>query len=144
MTIRTRQSLSGFIASRPHLSITERGDARLYARVGQERYRQNDDGSTSRDGTEFHHLVLIGKAAERAHELFKKGDRFVADGHVRELPTGSVFIALRIGHDSGATKYSVDRATRAAAPNLSPRRDASAVHHAPPTGSDRSHDRTRS
>ena len=34
MAIRTHQSISGFVASDPQLSYTERGDARLYMKIG--------------------------------------------------------------------------------------------------------------
>lgn len=34
MAIRTQESLSGFIASDPQLTYTERGDARFYALYG--------------------------------------------------------------------------------------------------------------
>ena len=40
MVIRTQESFSGFVASDPQLSRTSTGEARLYARVGQEHYRR--------------------------------------------------------------------------------------------------------
>ena len=45
MTIHTQESVSGFVASSPQLTQTEKGDARLYFRFGQEHFRKEDDGS---------------------------------------------------------------------------------------------------
>lgn len=109
MAIDTLESLSGFIAANPQLSKTERGDARFYARVGHERYRRNEDGSTTKLDTTFHHLLMFGRAAERAYALFRKGDRFVAEGHIRVHDSGEEFVAQRIGHDATRTLYTVHR-----------------------------------
>lgn len=117
MSVHTRQSLTGFIASDPELSRTVTGDARLYLRIGQPHYQRNDDGTSTRLETTFHSLVLYGRAAERAHDQFRKGDRFVADGHLREYTyeldgeqkTTAQFLASTIGHDTARTTYTVDR-----------------------------------
>lgn len=45
MALHTQESVSGFIASDPQLTYTERGDARFYAKIGQEHYRKEPDGS---------------------------------------------------------------------------------------------------
>ena len=45
MTIRTKESLSGFVASDPELTFTSKGDARLYMRVGQPQARFEEDGT---------------------------------------------------------------------------------------------------
>ena len=45
MAIHTQESFTGFIASDPQLSHTGKGEARFYARVGQEHYRREPDGS---------------------------------------------------------------------------------------------------
>lgn len=82
MAIRTQQSLTGFIASDPQLSFTARGDARFYAKVGQEHFRREDDGTFTRTGVTLHDLVMYRKSAERAYERFAKGDNFVAEGYV--------------------------------------------------------------
>ena len=118
MAIHTQQSMSGFIASDPQLSYTERGDARLYMKVGQEHYRKEIDGSFTQLDATFHDLVIYRKTAERAHARFAKGDRFVAEGYTREydLPgaagekvVGEEFIAKKIGHDLARTRYAVER-----------------------------------
>lgn len=122
MTIRTQQSISGFIASDPQLTQTDRGDARFYARFGQENFRREDDGTFTKLETSFHNLVMYRATAERAYERFSKGDSFVAEGYLHEysyeregLTTDGVeFVAKKIGHDTARTQYSVDRSQRAA------------------------------
>ena len=68
MTIRTQQSISGFIASDPQLTETDRGEARFYARFGQENYRHESDGTFTKLETSFHNLVIYRATAERAYE----------------------------------------------------------------------------
>jgi single-stranded DNA-binding protein len=121
MALHTQESLSGFIASDPQLTYTERGDARLYVKIGQEHYRREDDGSFTQTETTFHDLVAFKKTAERAHDRLAKGDKFVAEGYVREYdrttPEGEVikaeeFVAKKLGHDLARTRYDVDRTRR--------------------------------
>lgn len=118
MGMHIQQSLSGFIASEPQLTVTERGDARLYAKIGQEHYQRNPDGSFIQLETTFHDLVVYRRTAERAAATFAKGDKFVAEGYVHayEYPneygqtiTGEEFVAKKIGHDTARTAYTVDR-----------------------------------
>ena len=133
MTIRTQQSISGFIASDPQLTETERGDARFYARYGQENFRREDDGTFTKLETSFHNLVMYRATAQRAYERFEKGDSFVAEGYTHEYnyeregqeTDGEEFVAKKIGHDTARTQYSVDRRPRAAS------------HEAPPPGQSR-------
>lgn len=113
MAIQTKESLPGFIASDPELTFTSKGDARLYMRIGQPQSRLEDDGSfTSLDPT-FADLVMFRKSAERAHEQFRKGDNFIAEGETRTYTTSEgsreQFVASRIGHDNNITRYNVDR-----------------------------------
>ena len=84
MAIRTQQSLTGFIATDPQLTYTEKGEARFYARVGQENYRRETDGSFTKLEPDFHNLVIYRASAERAYERFAKGDSFVAEGYAHE------------------------------------------------------------
>ncbi|WP_053208275.1 single-stranded DNA-binding protein [Jiangella muralis] len=118
MPLHTQQSLSGFIASEPRLTVTDRGDTRFYAKIGQEHYHRNPDGSFTQLETTFHDLVLYRRTAERAHAAFSKGDKFVAEGYVHtyeylnefgQTKTGEEFVAKKIGHDTARTTYSVDR-----------------------------------
>ena len=121
MAIHTQESLSGFIASEPHLSSTEKGDARLFVKIGQDHYRREDDGSFTQKETTFHDLVAFRKTAERAHQRFAKGDKFVAEGYThhydRTDENGQTvkveeFVAKKIGHDLARTRYIVDRPRR--------------------------------
>ena len=121
MALHTQESVSGFIASDPQLTYTERGDARFYAKIGQEHYRKVPDGSFTQTETTFHDLVAFKKTAERAHDRLAKGDKFVAEGYTREYdratPEGEVvkseeFVAKKLGHDLARTSYEVDRTRR--------------------------------
>ena len=114
MTIRTKESLSGFIASDPELTFTSKGDARLYMRVGQPQARFEEDGTFTNLDPAFTELVMFRKSAELAHAQFRKGDNFIAEGETR-TDTGNEgadreqFVASRIGHDNNITRYTVDR-----------------------------------
>jgi len=117
MTIPTQMSLQGFIATDPDLHFSENGVARFSARVGVRQFRQNPDGSTTQLELTFHDLVMFRKTAERAYEGFRKGDTFVATGHINENPyerhgrriVHEEFVALHVGHDLVLTKYLVER-----------------------------------
>lgn len=121
MVIRTQESFSGFIASDLQLSRTSKGEARFYARVGQEHYRREPDGSFTELETTFHDLVAYRATAERAHDRFAKGDSFVAEGYTHpfeyecdgQTVQGEEFVAKKIGHDTARTSYDVDRSPRA-------------------------------
>ncbi|MDR1187740.1 MAG: single-stranded DNA-binding protein [Bifidobacteriaceae bacterium] len=117
--IHIQDSLRGFIVSTPRLTVTENGDVRLWARIGQEHHVRQEDGGFAKGETSFHDLAIYRKTAERALERLKKGDRFVAQGYLRtydaEGPDGTVerreeFVATAIGHDLARTRYTVNRA----------------------------------
>lgn len=117
MTIRRKESLSGFLATDPELSFTRTGDARMYARVRQEHFQREEDGSFTRLESTFTDLVMFRKSAERAHAQFQKGDAFIAEGETRTY-TQTIdgaevereqFIAARVGHDNNITRYDLDR-----------------------------------
>ena len=135
MTIHTQESVSGFVASSPQLTQTEKGDARLYFRFGQEHFRKEDDGSFTQLETTFHHLVMFGRSANHAHDRFRKGDNFIAEGYTRSVNyeregqavESEEFTARKIGHDTARTRYEVDRSPRRnGAEQAAPARDASA------------------
>ena len=117
MAIHTQQSLSGFIASDPQLTFTTQGDARFYAKIGQEHYSRNDDGTFTQLDTTFHDLVQYRRAAERSYAAFAKGDKFIAEGYTREYDYefdgqprhGEEFVVKKIGHDTARTTYTIDR-----------------------------------
>lgn len=127
MAIRTHQSISGFVASDPQLSQTERGDARLYLKVGIEHYRKEPDNTFTQLETTFHDLIAYRGAAEQGAERLAKGDNIIADGRVRDYSyerngqryEGEEFIATRIGHDLARTRYEVDRTERSASGRIS-------------------------
>ena len=118
MALHTQESVSGFIASDPQLTYTERGDARFYARVGQEHYRKEPDGTFTELDPTFHDLVAYRATAERAHARFAKGDSFVAEGYAHpyeyerdgQSVRGEEFVAKKLGHDLARTTYEVNRA----------------------------------
>lgn len=120
MAIQTQQSIAGFIASEPQLSHTERGDARMYVKVGIEHFRKEPDDSYTKLETTFHDLIAFRAAAEQGATRLSKGDAFIADGRVREYSyerdgqrhEGEEFVATRIGHDLARTRYEVDRSPR--------------------------------
>ena len=135
MAIRTQQSISGFIATDPQLTVTDRGEARFYARFGQENFHREEDGSFTKLEPSFHNLVVYRATAERAFERFAKGDSFVAEGYAHEYSyerdgqslSGEEFVAKKIGHDTARTRYDVDRSPRRnGAEQAAPARDASA------------------
>ena len=114
MSIRTKESLSGFVATDPEITFTSKSDARVYMRVGQPQARFEEDGTFTQLDPEFTDLVMFRKSAELAHEQFRKGDNFIAEGETRTY-TGDdgtereQFVASRIGHDNNITRYTVDR-----------------------------------
>jgi single-stranded DNA-binding protein len=120
MAIRTQQSISGFIATEPQLTHTDNGDARFYARIGQENYRREENGTFTKLEPTFHNLVVYRATAERAFDRFQKGDSFVAEGYTHEYSyerdgqqvQGEEFVAKKIGHDTARTTYEVDRSPR--------------------------------
>ncbi|MDO5644997.1 MAG: single-stranded DNA-binding protein [Dermabacter sp.] len=135
MSIQTQQAVSGFVASEPQLSFTEKGDARLYMKIGLEHYRREADNSFTKLETTFHDLIAFKGAAEFGHQKLAKGDNFIAEGRVRKYSyerdgqrrEGEEFIATRLGHDLARTRYEVDRTPRRnASEQAAPARDASA------------------
>lgn len=117
MAIKTGESVSGFIASEPQLTYGQQGVPRFYARMGIEHYRREEDGSFTELEPSFHNLVIYRKTAERAADMFEKGDRFLADGYVREYTYerdgqqrgGEEFVAKKIGPDAARSTVSIDR-----------------------------------
>ncbi|MGH3302739.1 MAG: single-stranded DNA-binding protein [Streptosporangiaceae bacterium] len=121
MAIKTSPSINGFVASDPRLTFNDDGEARLYARIGIQHYRREDNGSFTELEPTFHDLVQFGKGAELSAERFQKGDNFLAQGYVRDYTrvvdgqerTDEQFVAKRLSHDPNLTTYTVDRRPRA-------------------------------
>ena len=120
MAIKTEPSIKGFIASDPRLTFNDDGQARFYARFGQNHYHREEDGTFTELEPSFHDLVQFGKGAELSAERFQKGDKFVAQGYVQDYQhmvdgqqrTDEQFVAKRLGHDPNLTTYTVDRRPR--------------------------------
>lgn len=117
MAIPVQQSLAGFIASDADVSFTDAGITAVRFRVGVEHWRREQDGTFTKLENSFHDLLIFGRTAERAADRFRKGDQFVAHGHVETRyaepparPTErEVYVARKIGHDLARTAYDVDR-----------------------------------
>lgn len=139
MDIHTQQSISGFIASTPQLGYNAQGQARLYARFGQEHFDRNPDGTFTQLESTFHDLVMFRASAERAHERFRKGDNFIAEGYVREYEATrdgeqvqtEQFVAKKIGHDTARTRYEVDRTPRTSVEQDAPAQQLTAQQASP-------------
>jgi single-stranded DNA-binding protein len=121
MPIKTSISMTGFVVSKPVLTRTQAGNARLYMKVGQEHFVRDSHGAFIPEEFTFHDLVMFRRAAERAATQFAKGDKFVAEGRVHPytvtdddgvISECEEFIANHIGHDSATTRYTVDRTPR--------------------------------
>ncbi|EYT56575.1 single-stranded DNA-binding protein [Leucobacter sp. UCD-THU] len=118
MSIKTQQSLSGFFIKDLNLRKSNSGTPYFTARVGQHQFASDGHGGFTQTGTERFNIVQFGKAAERSFSQFRSGDKFVAEGYVRdteytkrngETVSAQEFVVKKIGHDTGWTKYSVER-----------------------------------
>ena len=113
-----RQSFKGFIRSVPELGTTQKGHAKFYARVGQQRWRLEPDGSYTRLPNTYHDLVAYKGAAVRAYKKLQQNDHFIAHGRLEEYvsrrtgKTKKRFTAYALGHDMAYTRYEVDRTPR--------------------------------
>ena len=85
MAIRTYQSFSGYVATEPSTEPTRDGIPRFYARAGQRQGRKEPDGTFTSLPTQYMPIVALGDAAEEAAALLAKGDRFVAEGRIRQV-----------------------------------------------------------
>ena len=131
--IQTQQAVAGFVASDPQLSYTEKGDARLYFKLGVEHYRREEDQSFTKLDTTYHDLVAFKATAEQGYTRLAKGDSIIANGRVRDYSyerdgqqfAGEEFVATRLGHDLARTRYDVARTPRqTGATQDGPTRDA--------------------
>lgn len=117
MAIKTTESINGFIASEPRLTHPEGGQARFYARIGINHFRREEDGSFTESEPTYHDLIQFGRGAELSAERFRKGDKFLAQGHVRDYThlvdgeerTDQQFVTNRLAHDPNLTTYNVHR-----------------------------------
>ncbi|MCI1978279.1 single-stranded DNA-binding protein [Propionibacterium sp.] len=144
--IQTQQAVAGFVASDPQLAYTEKGDARLYFKLGVEHYRREEDQSFTKLETTYHDLVAFKTTAEQGYARLAKGDSIIANGRVREYSyerdgqrfAGEEFVATRLGHDLARTRYDVDRTLRQnAASQDGVARDAVSSHSSERPGPER-------
>lgn len=126
-----RQSFKGFIRSVPELGTTKKGHAKFYAKVGQQHWLFEPNGTYTRLPNTYHDLVAYKGVAVRAYKAYQQGDHFIAEGRLEDYvssrtgETKKRFTATGFGHDMAYTRYEVDR---------TPRRDAAerdAVERAP-------------
>ncbi len=120
-TIKTQASTSGFIVGDLRLQQTKDGTPMLTARVGQEQFEADGQGGFIQLDNHYFNIVQYGKSAERSFSQFKSGDRFVAEGFVRDFEyenregqtiEGKEFVVKKVGHDTARTRYEVDRTPR--------------------------------
>lgn len=120
-TIKTQHSTSGFIVGDLRLQQTDDGTPMLIARVGQEQFESDGNNGFKQLDNFYFNIVQYGKSAERSFHQFKPGDRFVAEGYVKDFKfenregvtiEGKEFVAKKIGHDTARTRYTVDRTPR--------------------------------
>jgi single-strand DNA-binding protein len=69
--------LIGYFGSDPQMKIGQSGKA--YCRVGL----ATSDGTREKPWTEWHRLVLFGRAAEVADQFGKKGSQVYAEGRIK-------------------------------------------------------------
>jgi len=70
--------LAGHLSQDPELSYTESGTAVVNANIATtERYTDND--GNRQEQTEFHRLVIWGRAGEVIHEYLEQGDFLMVD-----------------------------------------------------------------
>lgn len=120
MTIPTKASFSGFIASEPKPTQTSKGEPRMFVKVGKPRFMRNGDGTFTELEATMHNLVAYRGTAQRALAKLAKGDNIVAEGYVHRYSVTrdghqaeeEEFVATRIGHDLARTRYEVDRTPR--------------------------------
>ncbi|MGO2943897.1 MAG: single-stranded DNA-binding protein [Brevibacterium aurantiacum] len=117
MPVPTGPGISGFIKSRPQLSMTVNNDPRFSAWVGIPQTRVDENGVLQELEPLETRMVMFGASAQRAHEKFRRGDNIVAFGEPKEYTanrdgqqvTEEYFHASHLGHDNNVTTYTVHR-----------------------------------
>lgn len=117
MAIKTQQSFSGFIRGDMKLGKTSNDRPMFTAKAGQNQFEHVGGGEFRQLENEFIPIVQFGKAAQKTFEQFKPGDRFIAEGYIRDYTftrdgverTGQQFVVKKIGHDTAWTNYDVHR-----------------------------------
>lgn len=79
-----KDSMYGFVDSKPQLTYTENGDPRLYFKAGQ-RHRHYDPATGWENlPSTFHDVVAFKGAAQFGIQNLREKDRFIAQGSLRD------------------------------------------------------------
>jgi len=79
-----KDSMYGFVASKPQLTYTENGDARLYFKAGQRHRHYDPETGWQNLPSTFHDVVAFKGAAQFGIQNLREKDRFIAQGSLRE------------------------------------------------------------
>lgn len=79
-----KDSIYAFVASKPQLTYTENGDARLYFKAGQRHRHYDPEAGWQNQPTTFHDVVAFKGAAQFGIEHLREKDRFIAQGSLRQ------------------------------------------------------------
>lgn len=141
MDVRIGKSLVCYIATDPQLTFTRRGEARFYARAGQQQFQELDEGGFEKTGKGYTDVVMYRATAEAAYEKLRKGDNVILSGDVHTYDftrdDGTVeqreeFVATGFGPNGVLTDYTVDRSRQrdmALEQTAGPRQDRVAERH---------------
>ncbi|WP_114906678.1 single-stranded DNA-binding protein [Ornithinimicrobium murale] len=128
-----KDSIYAFVASKPRLTYTENGDARLYFKAGQRHRHYDPEVGWQNQPTTFHDVVAFKGAAQFGIEHLREKDRFIAQGSLREYTnkhTGEreeQFEATRFLPATPPSKNTGGRAPRRTLERQTPSRDAASA-----------------
>jgi single-strand DNA-binding protein len=75
--------LIGHLAADPELRVAQTGKAVATFRLATNTYLGTDEAGARREATDFHTIVLFGKAAETAGTYLKKGRLVQVEGRLQ-------------------------------------------------------------
>lgn len=128
-----KDSIYAFVASKPQLTYTENGDARLYFKAGQRHRHYDPEAGWQNQPTTFHDVVAFKGAAQFGIEHLREKDRFIAQGSLREYTnkhTGEreeQFEATRFLPATALSKHTGGRVPRRALERQTQSRDAASA-----------------
>ena len=128
-----KDSIYAFVASKPQLTYTENGDARLYFKAGQRHRHYDPEAGWQNQPATFHDVVAFKGAAQFGIEHLREKDRIIAQGSLREYTnkhTGEreeQFEATRFLPASAASKNTGGRAPRRTVERQATSRDAASA-----------------
>ena len=77
-------TIIGYVGEDPKIITTSNGKTMATLTVATtERGYTKRDGTTSEDRTEWHNIVMWGRAAEFAEKYIRKGSRLLVEGKIR-------------------------------------------------------------